>query len=310
MTGLDALRLACVCAVVVLHVAQKAGDAAGPTWLRVVGGAVLWAVPTLFVLSGFLAGVAPVGRFLPRLGRRASRLLVPYVFWVAVYFAVAWVVPTELGRSLGAWMIDSHLWFLLTLLLCVPAGLVLTDRYSATSAVLMGAVLLGVRYATGWATPLDWHISATYPFLNWLELYVVGVALGRWLGYPRARSATPLVRLAAPVFASVLAAAALYWAVSWSSPLGYIVVGAIAVLLTLLLRVSLELPGWIEALYPVSLGIYVLHPMFATAFAKVVPVAGSTATLWTIVSAACVVVASAVVAVALGRMPVVRRVVS
>ena len=298
-----------------LHVAAQAQLVSGDASLLAMSESMRWATPTLFVISGFLAGSAPARGFFAALGRRAVRLLLPYAFWVAVYIAVASLVDRAPFPHLfdvvflGGSQYSTHLWFLTTLLICVPVGLLLTNKYAALGAALLGFGLLTIRYLTGWATPLDWPISLYYPFLNWLELYLIGVVLARWLGPAQLKSA-PARWAAAPAFVLAVAmSAAVYWTVGGTSLLGYLALVAAAALLALAARSMGSLPRQVQGLCTTALGVYIVHPLFMAAFGRVVPVARLTPGMWVVSATIVVTVASILATLALGRIPLLKRVV-
>ena len=313
--GFDVLRLLCVLGVVVLHVAAQAELVTGSAAMTALGESMRWSTPALFVISGFLAGSAPARAFFTALGRRAKRLLVPYAFWTVVYVAVAMVVDHSPAPTLfavvfmGGSQYSTHLWFLVTLMICVPIGLLLKNRWASLCAVVIGLALLGARYLTGWTTPLDWQISLYYPFLNWLELYLLGVLAGQWWTRSPTRAFSAWLTVAAPVAIAVGVSAAVEWTVGGTSLAGFVTLAAVAVALTLVARVSAGVSRQVSAVSSTALGVYIVHPLFMAAFGRIVPVAAIGPWAWVAVATVCVAALSIAVTLALARMPFVRRVV-
>lgn len=169
--GLDVLRVVAVLAIVWFHC-----GAPGGRWL-------CWHLPALVMIStALMAGRASTSTFPALARRRAGRLLVPWLFWCAVYAAWALAVAVRRGSDLSGvfnpWMLlggtDAHLWYLPFAFLaalavgvvqrCLPTVARPTDQHSGirSAAVPAGATLLaGALLALVACLPDGWFHHRT-----------------------------------------------------------------------------------------------------------------------------------------------------
>ena len=195
----DVLRIASGCMVVVMHAAGLYTDRVTNTvtwWTaNVLCSAAKFCVPVFIMLSGmFLLDPArneSIGVFLKR---RLRRVGIPYLFWVAGYYAWALHVNgdrfspagffTELARGSGTAHLPGHLWFLTMIMGLYLAAPVLRAAVRGGSRMLLPYFLLvclafcslfpTLRHFTGLRIGLDRTL-----FLPPVAAFVLGYYLHR-----------------------------------------------------------------------------------------------------------------------------------
>lgn len=314
LEGLDALRLAAVYGVLLMHVIEQAMFSTHLPYLVPLKWSLQWPIPALFVVSGLLAGLAPRRGFVETLARRAQRLLIPFAFWVAVYVLLAYAVnrepiPPLVELAHGGGVYGSHLWFLFTLFLCVPFGRLLAEKRLALAVAVVGAFALGIKELLGWNSPIDYAFSTIYPFWNWLELYIVGVALALWLPARPPRTLGVGVGLAIPLAIATADSLGVYLTIGfWSGP-GFVVLASAGVVLTLLAWLVRSVPRSLRALTPATLGVFVLHPAVIAGLNRVYPAGAGPLWLWFVVMTVLTTALCFGLTFAMARVPLLREVV-
>jgi peptidoglycan/LPS O-acetylase OafA/YrhL len=191
--ALDAARFAAALGVILIHCGPTTAAAA-----RVVDGFQDFAVPFFLLASLYLfwREVSAASRVGPALGRRAVRLLVPYLAWTAIYLTARigkLALQGTPGRSLlefesllpilAAGQGAVQLYFLPYLFagLCLSALLCRLLRTRAAGALLGGVLAVGIALlfappvpvglATGAVSRLAWG------YLEWGRLLLAPAAL-------------------------------------------------------------------------------------------------------------------------------------
>lgn len=157
------------------------------TWNFVCNAVTAIVLPALFLMSGYLMmrsfGLSTYGK---KLGRRAKRLLVPYLAWnatfVVFYLSVSRFVPRMQDRvkafGLSSWHgvldktvsvmvdpIDMPTWFMRTLVLYAILALPIWVLLRKWKGVLM-YVILAAWYAQSLKWGLGKSLRFTYPFYS------------------------------------------------------------------------------------------------------------------------------------------------
>ena len=257
-----------------------------PSFLDALTGV---AVPLFSVIAGYLLvrGVvsAPIpfaSGLGPLLRKKAQRILVPYALWAVLYWLTNNVVLDGLVRHQAitvpgpkSWLLGGtacHLWFLpdLFVAICLMAAmLLLASRASARRRPLLLRLLFALAMAL--AVCAQWIPDPTSATLAghgkiYFARLLFYVALGGCLALP-----TPFH---APMLAGTGGALAVIG-------IGLLCLGSrlpstgrlllqplpLVVGLTLLATVSprVPLPSWADRLARATMGIYLIHPLFARA---------------------------------------------
>ncbi len=289
MIWLDAARVVSIIAVVLLHVAASVVTLAAlgtPGWWsgNLYDAFVRWCVPVFVMVSGALLldprkteGVAEFYR------KRAARVLLPLAFWSAVYIlwnhrgALAELRAMDVLHSVARGWPHYHLWFLymiLCLYLFVPFLRTLvrnTRRRDLWWLVVLMFVLSGVnefsRVFSGNAAGL---------FINWFLPYLPYFLCGYLI---QSSDRRPPMALLAAVFAVTVAVTALgcYWLGSAQGLerglyfYGYLSLSVIPMSLSLMLMFKQCLWGGkleqaVQWASPLTLGVYLVHPILLESF--------------------------------------------
>lgn len=279
--GFDDLRLAAALAVVAIH-AGGLGDASGCG--ACLFASLNFAIPAFSMMAGFLTvrtllrpGTAVAGY----LGRRALRLLWPYLFWTAVFLVLRHIVFDALlahgratPRAADSWgfviflgAAGPHLWYLPSLLYAtlLAGGLcALAARMHWPCALPLALLAVGGLVASATLPQEDHTLSqllAFYP-LRLLGFFALGgLAADRkpWLD-----------------------AVFMRWRTTWAFGLGLVIAWAWAMLILGLVRGLIlpylfftgglfvlavwfckgERPAWVQRWAGYTMGIYLVHPAY------------------------------------------------
>lgn len=215
----DSMRVLAAVAVVAIHVmaagmpARGVGAEATP-WLFNTYTFIWFATPTFAFLTGALvwAPRRPVrgwGEYRSFLRRRASIVLVPYLFWTAFYIWYGRYTPVELRPQmpLAAYAVDVvkllllgrasfHLYFIPVVLefyLIAP----LVSRAFAKRPLLTGAALWAIGAFTTLVIPApsSEHLVTFYRMMQYTLWLLPAAAVGGWYGTVRARITPVLSRV-------------------------------------------------------------------------------------------------------------------
>lgn len=292
MVWLDNARIIAILAVVMLHVAADfvfdypVGDVAW--WVgNVYDSAVRWCVPLFVMISGALlldpSKNEPLKTFY---SKRVSRLLVPLLFWTLVY--LAWRVakgvvtgnPESVSSLLGS-VLDGtpyyHLWFLymiVGLYLFTPFMRMVVAQASTSSLwvlVAAGMVMAAVN-------SLYSKISGVGDglFINWFLLYVPYFFLGYLLRhsetYPSRKSviftlltSIPLTAVGFYLLAIIAGKSVGLYFYDYLS----VTVIPMSVAVFWLFKAYKQPIGSMsmtKSLAALTLGVYLIHPMFLELF--------------------------------------------
>ncbi len=253
VAGFDVLRLAALTAVVAFHAGAPGA------------GYTAWRMPALTIITTALVAGRGEPRPLAEQARRsASRLLIPWLFWCAVYAAIDACFYLKIGKclldELGVRVLltgtSIHLWYLpfaFVMVLAVNAARRATDRMppaaiGAVAAVVAVAALVIV--ARDGTYRLE---SGPTPWPQWLRV-VPAVFLGLAVGtVTRRLSGRELAVVAAAVAAAGVAAAA---ALGDELPARYAVA---IVLVASATRWRSRPPRWLAEAAGLGMGVYLVH---------------------------------------------------
>lgn len=265
--GIDAGRCLMAFLVVTLHSLPRGGSAAS-----IIGMACRCAVPFFLIAAGYLQN-RPERFTADILTRPLARLFPIYLFWMIVYYAVAYVGhvrPIHLDlRDLISGGTAFHLWFLPALgvaLVLVPAGvLVLGSR--ATGLLCAALAAAAIAFST-YHDVLHLPGSARRGGLMVAPLLVF---IGHWLARHKVALALPAAAALAATGLAVMLGEELWISHRLGLPLddhdfsiGTFAYGAGMFLLARALPASAGV-GRLASLGTYALGIYVTHVLFVWA---------------------------------------------
>lgn len=185
--AIDVLRIISILAVVCIHTTTKtiqatSNDLQHVPWTLLLNQAARFAVPLFFMISGFVLELNYTfhANYFVYLKKRLSRILIPYIFWSAIYFFVIHqsTKPYDFLRTLIAGTASYQLYFipaLLMLYLIFP----LIHRYynifaNRLMVIILGivqVVLLGYDY---YIHPLPFFIPLSVVLLNYY-IFILGM---------------------------------------------------------------------------------------------------------------------------------------
>ncbi|WP_407332995.1 acyltransferase [Enterovibrio sp. 27052020O] len=287
MAWLDNARILAILAVVMLHVAADfVFDAQlGSTlwWIgNVYDSAVRWCVPVFVMISGaLLLDPSKTESLQEFYKKRVSRLLVPLVFWTAVYLGwqlVKGVIKNQ-PESLSTLLLSVlngtpyyHMWFLYMIV-----GLYLFTPFfrmvvmQASENALWVLVVAGMSLAAINAGVEKLNGQEAGLFINWFLLYVPYFFLGYLL---RQTERYPSFRLIIGVFFAAFVMTALgFYFLAWVSSVkiglyfyDYLSISVIPMSVSMMFifkRKSQPLwnPHVTKVLASLTLGVYLIHPM-------------------------------------------------
>lgn len=274
----DVLRVLATVAVVWLHVSAYAVLYNEPStfawWVgNVSDAAVRWCVPVFVLISGALL-LAPRNETpLEFYRKRLNRLLVPLLFWSALYVALKLasgrITPAEAARSFCYGRPHYHLWYLYIAfglylftppLRCLLGYMSLRGRAIVTSTIVALSVAgTAVAYFRGWDIPFF------ALFLPYSGYHLLGYHLAQ-RPFP-ASARTLWMLLLASIVATALASR-LY------GQYAYAYVGVpVLIMSAAVYSLGLKLPSPTPPLHPLlarsvaqlsraTLGVYLVHPLF------------------------------------------------
>lgn len=344
---LDALRIVAILAVVTIHTVSPVTAAAvtprfSPTWwIGTTWNVVsLWCVPVFVMISGSLL-LAPRDRPQPARDfyrRRLRRIGIPLVFWSTLYLVLR---PTAFGEQLSAsdalhdlaqgrpFLQMYYLFVIAGLYVVTPALRVFLARVGHARLDVIAPAVLGFN-VLDYTLQSFAGVGGSNALTEWLPFLGYFLA-GAWLAAPanapllaRHRRLLPLA-FAGSVVATLGLTAAMCAAYGWTSDgrywLGYqsptIVVMSLALFAWIksrparATRSGARRPAWIHRLGEATFGIFLVHPLFLVPLFLNAPrphdLPSITLLVPAIVLAICT--ASAVLTLAMMRVPGVRRLV-
>ncbi len=280
--GIDAGRFIMAFLVVTLHSLPRGGSAAS-----IIGMMCRCAVPFFLIASGYLQN-SPERFPAEVLTKPLSRLFPIYLFWMIVYYAVAYVSgvrPVHLDvRDLISGGTAFHLWFLPALgvaLVLVPAGvLVIGSRATGLACAALAAA--AIAFST-------YHDVLHLPGAarrGGLMVAPLLVFIGHWLARHKIAAALPAAAALALTGFAVMLGEELWISHRLGVPLddhdfsiGTFAYGAGVFLFARALPVGAGVSR-LASLGTHALGIYVTHVLFVWALAAAFPSTSVTALLW------------------------------
>jgi len=315
VASMDLLRMVCVLAVVVLHATSAWMDDAEPvTGIVVTNGLLLWAVPCLFVLSGFVVGLKPSHLRDSRwLANRVRRLAIPYLGWTAVYYvaiaaltvSAGYALPPITMRMLLTGNLFPLFWFLPTLIYVTVLTWPVRSREAMFIVAVVGFLswpLLG--WLGSWAQP---PLSSAAGFVSGLMRFVALFTAGMWISNLDTRSLRPLRVPALLAFGAAVAGQALLNLrlenVGAAVP-GFHqeVLGSIAGV-ALVAVVTTSAMTYTNKAFSFALGLYMTHILWCELATRMWPAGTFAWLLWTTLTTAFMLVGSAGMIWLLSRHP-------
>jgi surface polysaccharide O-acyltransferase-like enzyme len=335
---LDLLRIAAAFAVVLLHV--SAGVVLNPddTPLQWWGGnigdaASRWCIAVFVMISGALL-LAESRPLTPRefYTRRAARLLAPLIFWTVLYLAYRrFNDHTGLGELVRDTLKGapySHLWFLymiLGLYAVTPLLKTLIANSDRTTLTITAAAtfLIASTDRTIWLTAMSAHHDKDAPhtfLLLWLPYtayFLAGYILVKWPVHISAAAAITCAVISTVLVSCVVSYAHNhgwqdpYFAYDSFNPLGICMsLPLFAYLSHLPVSCSPTTRRRFQSLAGLTLGIYLVHPLWLSALQRIGLTGVSHHTFVGIpLTAATAFVLSALTTAAIRSTPILRRVV-
>lgn len=295
------LRIAAICAVIVLHFSSlwskpSDGHRLFAQVITLLKAWSFWAVPVFILLSGYcLAERKTTVREFYR--KRASRILLPLAAWSAFFLALRALTKTGLTwKSAGLSLLYGepyyHLWFLFMLTglyFATPLCWLLREKLREKSLIALGIFLIVVWcFPNWWSTPF--FQSFPLRFVPYLGLFFLGMFLrelpvNRTAAFLSGGAALLYLLLVGPFNLSLLRQTGQWhpeWFLYTGPPAAF---GAIAIFCFFL-----QLPDWregaksrksVETVAAAVLGAYLVHPFFLLLTEKLIPrLPGSPAFLW------------------------------
>lgn len=263
--SIDLLRILAALGIIWFHIEgaplRQIGYAGLPVFLLI-----------FFSLVSRQAAVHTTACFLQR---RWNRLLVPWLFWSVVYGSCRLVKAAHAADWISLDGMVSwetflagtciHLWYLPYAFLAGLLVHVLARRLVTANgpAVVAGATVLGMLVLAGSAVDMSRHTLAR-PLPQWefgLAAIPLGVAIGRCLMIPSRQRRNLLLSVVCG--ATLVSCAVLAWRGFSGSAVPY---GLAISLVCLAYGWQLKTNGWIAALAPLTLGIYLVHPLVVYGF--------------------------------------------
>jgi hypothetical protein len=246
----------------------------------------------LFALSMFSTfSFYFLARQLPKLSMgsivisRASRVLIPWVFWFAI-FAIAKILDAlvserPMGGEFELWMIltgpSIHLWYLPYLFFSSIAAALLWKNFVQLGSNQLLIILLYVCLCVGSAFVSKLNVLST-PFAQWL--YVLPASAFGFLVAMKPlqpKQTFSLVAISATVFCLQSLTALSVGSVQ-------LLISSLVVVLSL--SVSLERTWLSEALARASMGVYLVHPLVAAVLLRSIP---SNHSIWITFAMTCLI---------------------
>ncbi|NWH08442.1 MAG: acyltransferase family protein [Alphaproteobacteria bacterium] len=295
MIWLDNARIAAIAAVVILHVAANVflyTDLGTPDWW--IGNAynalVRWCVPVFVMISGALlldeTKKESLGTFY---GKRVSRILIPLLFWSAIY--IFWnmfnayesakpLTLSDIVKRIAAGKPHYHMWFLyMIVLLYAFTPFFRKIVASATRAELL--LLVGLGMAIAALNSLYDSVTGEEAklFVNKFLLYTPYFFLGHLIRTDMRRPAAPILWA---VFALLAIATALgcyaFLQAFGKETSGYfhsylsVTVIPMSICVAYLLkgmdRPLIKNAATTKAVASLTLGVYLIHPIFLETLIK------------------------------------------
>lgn len=295
----DALRIVAALTVIAIHVIAAGMDARGPAasaapWLFNTYTFIWFATPSFaFITAALIWGHRPItswAEYRSFLRRRASVVLVPYLFWSFFYIAYGRYTPADLRpmMPLGNYVLDVvkllllgrgsfHLYFIPVVLefyLVAP----LVGRAFARHPWITGLVI----WATGAYTslvitaPASEHLVTAYRMLGYTLWLLPAAAAGGWYGAMRTRIEPvmsriwPLLLVAGPTLrwfdrGPLLVTTPVQQRTVETTALILTLLGLISLLDVLLKRAPAAAPH-MQRLGEVAFAMYLIHPVIVGFF--------------------------------------------
>lgn len=308
------MRLVSFVAVVLIHaVADGAVD--HPFAADAIALLSRFAVPFFFLAFGYLLSPRRPERTALRL---LVRLVPPFLFWAIVYILyfqhslASLGSPAMIGRLLITGLDGQHLWFLPALGAAGVLFAVVHSRYGWRAIVLLAIVFYLLAIAFGPLRPLLHLPRMPFNTRNGPFFGLLFVTIGAWLRTRDIRITLP-VALALFAFAGLLqllevsalvAVGTIDFPRFTDDTLTTIPFGVAAFLVALAIPASVRLPRLLARLAELSLGLYVIHLLFLSLWAKVFGIATLAACLG---NATLAIVSSAAFVLILDCFPFARR---
>ena len=288
---IDSLRVAGALAIVWLHASARVigqnPDVHNTAWWigNVADSFSRWGVPVFIMISGALLLARPIDLELGRYyRRRAARLLAPLAFWSAFYLGLLAFRMGTFDAYLSAKLIligrpAPHLWFLymiVGLYLFAPFLRVVATRGTPTWRIAFISLCFAVATFEGLVE--TWKGGVPDTFLSEFPLYIAYFVAGHELLARPCRIRTSrllalivvcgaLVALTTGALLPSLGQKSWYLAYSYQNPL--VVVLSLCVFQLAVQRIDPAasqtrrvLSGALSRLAPITLGIYLIHPLW------------------------------------------------
>jgi len=203
LAPLDGARALAFLGVVTIHTVGRLGDIESGEVARFAVGASDWAVPALFMLSGYVTGRR--GHTPDNVRRWIVRLGVPYVTWTLIYggaLAALGLLPRMSAFGVAAAALlghtAAHLWFLPALMTCHVVGLVTRTPRALLAALALTVPLFVARIVVPESETVAYSLLRYSP-LAWVFVYLVGVWVSRAQPSPLPASVVRAGGLVAPL---------------------------------------------------------------------------------------------------------------
>lgn len=288
--NLDVLRVLACLTVIMLHTSARTiylyGDVSTLVWNagNLVSSATRWCVPVFVMISGALVLRRPVDEPWSFYRRRVARVGIPLLFWCAAYLAWRWYTqgetftPLTAAKAVFSGQPYYHLYFLFLiagLYLFTPAVAAAVNALPRATA--MSTALIALLLAFLVVTLSFWSPNALTFFVPYLGYFVMGGLLAQ--ASPFSSRAWTVLLVAAIGLTALLTSLLVRsqggvngtWSLyfyNYFSPTTMAAALAVFVLVCRA-RVPERAAAWSVAIAPLTLGMYLVHPMVLEALRRV-----------------------------------------
>lgn len=185
--SVDGLRVVSILAVLIIHTSTKILGATGNNllqvpWTFLLNQSTRFAVPLFFMISGFVLELSNAGslNYVSFLRKRVDRILVPYVFWSAIYF---WLIYPGGNNFLSALRYGSasyQLYFIPTLIVFYLIFPLLHIGFKIISnkvvMTILGGIQFGLLYYVYFVKALPFSYPISIALLNFY-VFILGMVV-------------------------------------------------------------------------------------------------------------------------------------
>lgn len=188
--AVDLLRVAAIGAVILIHTTTRTLEKTGydlmrTPWTLFLNQAARFAVPMFFMISGFVLEISypHQANYFEYLKKRLSKILVPYMFWSAIYYLFVYKTHTiSYFSSLFTGNASYQLYFIPTLLIFYLIFPLIHESYRLLAnkwvLILLGGIQIYLLYYSYFIRPIDVAYPIAITLLNYY-VFIIGIVAAR-----------------------------------------------------------------------------------------------------------------------------------